>query len=154
MTDITISNTTADDIAPVQQIVDATGLFPPELVPELLDPFLAGDTSELWHSARIGEDLVGFCYTVPEMLAEGAWNIAAIAVDPSHQGSGIGKALLRDVEQGLRDRAQRLILVDTSSTEDFARTRDFYLKNGYEEEARIRDFWSGGDDKVMFRKAL
>lgn len=154
MTDITIYQTTADDIAPIQQIVEATGLFPPELVPDLLDPFIAGETSEFWRSAQIGEGVVGFCYTVPEMLAEGAWNIAAIAAAPAHQGAGIGAALLADVEKGLRDQAQRLILVDTSSTEDFARTRDFYLKNGYEEEARIRDFWSAGDDKVVFRKAL
>ena len=96
------------------------------------------------------EKVVGHLYAFQK---DGMY-VDRLHVDPDMKGLGIGKALLRDVEQGLRDRAQRLILVDTSSTEDFARTRDFYLKNGYEEEARIRDFWSGGDDKVMFRKAL
>ncbi|MEM6588356.1 MAG: GNAT family N-acetyltransferase [Pseudomonadota bacterium] len=154
MTDITISDSTAEDIARIQQIVEETGLFPPELVPDLMDPFLDSETSEFWRSAKVGHVLVGFCYTVPEMLAEGAWNIAAIAVDSSNQGAGIGAAMLADVEEGLRGRSQRLVLVDTSSTEDFARTRDFYVKNGFDEEARIRDFWSDGDDKVVFRKAL
>ena len=46
------------------------------------------------------------------------------------------------------------MIVDTSGTDDFAMTRKFYSQNGYEEEARIRDFWADGDDKVIFRKAL
>lgn len=48
----------------------------------------------------------------------------------------------------------RILLADTSGTEDFAATRGFYAAKGYTEEARIRDFWAAGDDKVTFRKAL
>ncbi|MEO0771586.1 MAG: hypothetical protein AAFZ04_00255, partial [Pseudomonadota bacterium] len=54
MTDITIAETTADDIATIQKIVSDTGLFPPDLVPDLLDPALKGDTSEFWRSAYVG----------------------------------------------------------------------------------------------------
>lgn len=28
------------------------------------------------------------------------------------------------------------------------------LQNGYDEEARIRDFYGAGDDKIIFRKSL
>ncbi|MEO1249198.1 MAG: GNAT family N-acetyltransferase, partial [Pseudomonadota bacterium] len=31
---------------------------------------------------------------------------------------------------------------------------EFYRRCGYVEEARIRDFWSAGDDKIVFWKAL
>ncbi|MEM7597277.1 MAG: GNAT family N-acetyltransferase [Pseudomonadota bacterium] len=154
MTDIDITPTAAEDIEALQAIVHATGLFPPNLVPDLLAPVFAGETSEFWRTARMQGTVVGFCYTVPEMLAEGAWNITAIAVAEGQQGRGIGKALLGAVEDELRGRGQRLIIVDTSSTEDFTETRAFYLNAGYEEEARIRDFWALGDDKVVFRKAL
>jgi hypothetical protein len=34
------------------------------------------------------------------------------------------------------------------------KTRAFYLKCGYDLEARIRDYYTEGDDKVTFRKAL
>jgi hypothetical protein len=46
------------------------------------------------------------------------------------------------------------LIADTSGTDDFAPTRAFYRKNGYAEEARIRDFWAKGDDKVVFWTAL
>ena len=29
-----------------------------------------------------------------------------------------------------------------------------YFKNGYDEEARIREFYQAGEDKVVFRKML
>jgi RimJ/RimL family protein N-acetyltransferase len=47
-----------------------------------------------------------------------------------------------------------MLLVETSGLPDFERTRTFYAKCGYEEEARIRDFYAVNDDKVVFRKVL
>jgi ribosomal protein S18 acetylase RimI-like enzyme len=36
----------------------------------------------------------------------------------------------------------------------FERPRAFYRKNGYIEEARIREFYEAGADKVVFWKHL
>jgi hypothetical protein len=47
-----------------------------------------------------------------------------------------------------------MLLVETSRLPDFDHTRKFYIKCGYEEEARIRDFYATGDDKVVFHKVL
>jgi ribosomal protein S18 acetylase RimI-like enzyme len=77
-----------------------------------------------------------------------------IAVHPDLQGQGRGKVLLRYVETALRASGQRLLLIETSGLPRYDRTRAFYAKCGFEEEARIRDFWAAGDDKVVFRKAL
>ena len=46
------------------------------------------------------------------------------------------------------------MLVETSALPQYDRTRAFYVKCGYEEEARIRDYWAADDDLVVFRKAL
>ena len=62
--------------------------------------------------------------------------------------------MLRRVEEDLRARGGRLLLVETSSLPQYDRTRAFYVKCGYEEEARVRDYWAVGDDLVVFRKAL
>ena len=62
--------------------------------------------------------------------------------------------MLHHVEQTLTERGERVLLVETSGTDALERTRTFYLKNGYDEEARIREYYRAGDDKVIYRKAL
>jgi hypothetical protein len=62
--------------------------------------------------------------------------------------------LVKAAEQHLKDKGQRILIVETSGTDAFALTRKFYAQSGYDEEARIRDFWAPADDKVIFRKAL
>jgi hypothetical protein len=54
----------------------------------------------------------------------------------------------------LRARGERVLLIETSGLGSFARTGVFYRKQGYDEEARIREFYGAGDDKIIFRKAL
>jgi ribosomal protein S18 acetylase RimI-like enzyme len=77
-----------------------------------------------------------------------------IAVHPDRQRQGRGEALVRHVERAVADRGGRLLLVETSGPASFERTRAFYRRCGYEEEARIREFYKAGDDKIVFRKLL
>ena len=149
-----ITSTTKDDIPALQIVLDRTDLFPGHMLPEMLAPALTGETEAFWLTCHVDGSPVGFCYTVPEDLTEGTWNMLALAVHPDFQGSGLGTALVQAAERRLRSNGQRILLVDTSSTDDFALTRQFYARNGYEEEARIRDFWSAGDHKVIFRKSI
>ena len=97
---------------------------------------------------------VAVAYYAPERMTEGTWNLYLIAVHPQHQGKGRGSALLRQVEAALAERGERVLLVETSGLPEFDRTRAFYRSNGYNEEARIRDFHQAGEDKVIFRKVL
>lgn len=149
-----IKATSPDDIAGLQTVLDGTELFPSEMLPDMLAPSLAGETEAFWLTCHNDKEAVGFCYTAPEELTDGTWNMLALAVRPDHQGNGFGASLVAAAEQHLKQTGQRILIVDTSSTDDFALTRKFYAQNGYEEEARIRDFWAKGDDKVIFRKAL
>lgn len=154
MTKPIIKATSRDDIPALQEVLNATGLFPSEMLPELLAPSIAGETEAFWLTCHVGGKAVGLCYTAPEQLAEGAWNMLALAVHPDLQGKRLGTALVEAAEQHLIGKKQRIVIVDTSGTDAFARTRKFYAQNGYEQEARIRDFWADGDDKVTFRKSL
>ena len=47
-----------------------------------------------------------------------------------------------------------MLIVETSSTAQYIGARRFYQARGFIEEARIRDFYGPGDDKVVFWKAL
>lgn len=78
----------------------------------------------------------------------------AIAVLPDGQRQGAGAAICQHLERLLGPMGHRVLLADTSGTDDFAATRAFYRKNGFTEEARIRDFWAAGDHKVTFCKSL
>ncbi|MCR9163896.1 MAG: hypothetical protein ACE37F_22405 [Nannocystaceae bacterium] len=47
------------------------------------------------------------------------------------------------------DALARTLIVETSSTEQYASTRAFYASRGFAEEARIRQFYGPTDDKVV-----
>ncbi|MFK7791187.1 MAG: N-acetyltransferase family protein [Devosiaceae bacterium] len=150
-----IRPTKSDDVSALQLVLKGTDLFPPEMLPDMLSGFLSVDDSEdQWLTCEQDRKAIGFCYAVPEQLAEGTWNMLAIAVHPEQQRSGAGKAIVAQLESDLRSQGQRILIADTSGTDGFANTREFYRKSGYTEEARIRDFWAKGDDKVVFWKAL
>jgi ribosomal protein S18 acetylase RimI-like enzyme len=78
----------------------------------------------------------------------------AIAVHPGFQGQKIGAGLARATEDALRRDGHRVLIVETSGTDTFTQTRAFYTQNGYDLEARIRNFWDENDDKAIFRKRL
>jgi ribosomal protein S18 acetylase RimI-like enzyme len=61
---------------------------------------------------------------------------------------------LRHVEQLLAARGGRLLLAETSGQPEFAGARSFYQRCGYETEGEIRDFYTDGDHKIIFRKVL
>ena len=147
--------TQAADIPALQSILTQTDLFPADMLPNMIMGFLSGgDTDDLWITCEFESTPVGFCYAAPEQLADGTWNMLAIAIDPKHQASGCGSALTHHLENTLKSNRQRILIVDTSGTDAFQQTRAFYAKNGYTEEARIRDYWAPGDDKVIFWKSL
>jgi ribosomal protein S18 acetylase RimI-like enzyme len=150
----TIRATTAADQPGLKAVIDAIGLFPSEMLDGMLAPYLARDFSEgFWLTLDEGGP-VGVAYCGPERMAPGAWNLWLIAVHPDRQRRGHGTALLREVERALAMRGERILLIETSGLPEFAPTRAFYGTCGFTEEARIRDFYQDGEDKVVFRKAL
>ena len=154
MTKPDIEQIKEDDLAALAVIAAETELFPPELLPDLAAPALEGHSDTIWLTAHLGGQPVGFCFAETEQLADRVWNMRALAVSPAVQGRGVGTALVAALEYLLRQDAQRMVLVDTSGSDAFAQTRKFYEQSTYAIEARIRDYWTEGDDKVIYRKTL
>lgn len=154
MTHTHIRAVTQDDLPALALVVDQTGLFPGEMLPDLAASALAGEEGALFLTGLRGLRPVGFCYAVQETLADSVWNMLALGVLPEFQREGLGAQLVQGLEEALRGQSQRMIIVDTSGTDAFDAARRFYIGNGYEQEARIRDYWAEGDDKLTFRKML
>jgi ribosomal protein S18 acetylase RimI-like enzyme len=143
----------ATDLAAVAACIDSTGLFPSELLEGMVAPYLAGCAEDQWLVYEDGAAR-GVCYSVPERMTAGTWNMLLLAVHADRQGSGVGRELVRAAERHVMEREGRLVLVETSGLPEFERTRAFYLACGYEQEARIRDFYRAGEDKIVFRRLL
>ena len=153
-----IRPTTPADTAAILALAVASGLFPPDGIDELAGVLASHFDGSLGvdHAWLTDDDggPVGVAYFAPERMTSGTWNLHMIAIHPDRQGRGRGAALVRHVEGLLAGRGERLLLVDTSGLPEFDRVRAFYRRCGYAEEARVRDFYKSGDDKVTFRKAL
>jgi len=153
--------------ARIIEILEATGAFRDEEIAvalELFDeslahharaPFDAGDGVESYEFlgafSREGE-LIGYaCYgATPGTL--GTYDLYWIAVHPSAQGTGAGTRLLEDVERRIQREQARLLVVETSSRDDYEATRGFYRARGYAVAAELGNFYAPGDDRVIFTK--
>lgn len=145
---------TSTDLPAVKAVIDANELFPSEMLDEMTKPYLSGATTdEFWLTFDDGSP-IAVAYCAPERMTQGTWNLLLIAVLPDNQSQGIGAAIMAHVENMLTKRGERVLLVETSGLDAFVRTRSFYSRIGYDEEARIREFYQAGEDKVIFRKAL
>ncbi|HVG24150.1 MAG TPA: N-acetyltransferase [Thermoanaerobaculia bacterium] len=149
----------AGDRERIREILVATARFTRQEVGwamELVDLFLGGARGE--YDAHVIEDasagVQGYVLFGPTPMAEGVFDLYWIAVDPRQQGQGVGQLLLRFVENEVRRRHGRMLLIETSSKRSYAPTVRFYQRAGYREISRIKDFYRIEDDKVVFSKNL
>lgn len=150
------------DIPAIKTIAIDTAMFDVEgaaFVDDVVTGILDGPVHD--HHVVVDEaadgSVTGAAYFAPEPFSDRMWNLYFIAVHPSQQGNGVGAALLDHVEHHLRQAgpdAAQVLIVETSSTDQYTRPREFYPKQGYVEEARIRRFYGPDDDKVVYWKRL
>lgn len=156
---------TPEDSRFVTDLGVSTGMFPADdtsVTDGMMAAYFAGRRDE-GHLCLVDEtepfgggvaERVAMAYVEPVRATDGTWELLMIAVDPRHQGAGRGGALVKHVEHTLAARGQRLLLVQTSGDDGYARTRAFYVRCGYEQAARLRDYYATGIDMVLFRKGV
>jgi ribosomal protein S18 acetylase RimI-like enzyme len=120
---------------------------------ELFDAHLqSSDSGYEWLSARSDGRLTGFACFGPTPLAPGAYDLYWICTDREHQSRGVGRALFSAMETEIRKRNGRLLMIWTSSGDDYLPASKFYQSMGCELSARIRDYYKSGEDLVVFIK--
>jgi len=87
-------------------------------------------------------------------MTDGTYDLYWIAVDPRRQNTGIGRALLHEIESQLRGAHARWLIAETSASVAYENTRQFYLRSGYDTLSEIPDFYRSADGRVIFGKRL
>ncbi len=101
-----------------------------------------------------GGDVLGYACYGPRALTDRTYDLYWIAVGPNARRGGVGRGLLAATEEAVRKPGGRLLIVETSGLPEYEPTRAFYLATGYTREATLKDFYSDGDDLVIFTKRL
>jgi ribosomal protein S18 acetylase RimI-like enzyme len=154
-----IRPTTEADTPHLLELTEGTGVFKPheiEALNEVLSDYHTG-ANELGHIAVTYEDngrILGYAYYAPAAMTDRTWYLYWIAVKRDIHAKGIGSKLLHHAEKDIRQRKGRVLFIETSSLPLYELTRKFYLKHGYEITGVLRDYYSDGDDMVVFRKKL
>ncbi|MBL7706603.1 MAG: GNAT family N-acetyltransferase [Taibaiella sp.] len=155
MTDATIRKVQLQDLEGLKEVLESSELFPPEYLDDMIaDYFNSNDPADIWFTCIDNDRPVALGYCAPEKFTNGTYNLYAIAVRKELQGKGIGAKMIRYIEQVLKAKGARVLIVETSGTDDYILTRKFYDKLGYHREAVIKDFWNEGEDKIIFWKKL
>jgi ribosomal protein S18 acetylase RimI-like enzyme len=146
-----------DDIPQIEEILVATQAFTADEVSiaiELLETVIKSPLQQDYEVvvADVGDHVAGYVLFGPVPLTEGNYDLYWIAVDPNSQGGGVGRRLMKHVEEQVRQRGGRLLCLETSSQGSYLRTRKFYEQAGYVEESCIRDFYKPGDDRLTYVK--
>jgi ribosomal protein S18 acetylase RimI-like enzyme len=158
--DITIRRITRSDRASIAGLLSRVRVFDDNdrtIAIELVDVYLDNPAQEdyrFFAAFDQDDELVGYVCYGPTPLTEGTFDLYWIAVDPSLAGQGVGSRLLKRVESTLAEENGRLVVIETSSGEQYALTRQFYMKNGYAVAETIKDFYRPGEDRVTFLKYL
>lgn len=123
---------------------------------ELIDDRLAKGTDSDYEFVvdAEGDEVTGYACFGHIPLTESSFDLYWIAVSPKHQGRGVGKRLLHAAEEGVRALGGKRVYVETSSSAAYAGARAFYVALGYEEVARLPDFYRDGDGKAVFCRSL
>jgi ribosomal protein S18 acetylase RimI-like enzyme len=146
------------DRAKLHSMLIETRLFIPEEIDvamELIDIVLKDKNQKDYKIYCMVDDQdqpVGYICYGPAPMTQGTFDLYWIVVDPNFQGQGIGSKLLDFLEKVLKEMDGRMILVETSSIPEYEKTQRFYLQKGFNEVARVPDYYSPGNDRITYCK--
>jgi GNAT superfamily N-acetyltransferase len=140
-------------------LLAATPEFTPaevEVALELVDCALENPTSDDYRFvvSEHGGRVLGYACFGATPMTQGCFDLYWLVVDRANRVAGVGRELMAAVEAELRSEGARLIRVETAGLASYQAARAFYEKVGYEEAARLRDFYWPGNDLCIYTKYL
>ena len=143
----------------IKKILIATNNFNNDeikIAMELIDIYL-NDKKQKDYKIFVDSDnhiINGYVCIGPRPLTNGTYDLYWIAVNPNVQARGIGSGLVKYIEEYLKNKSARLVLIETSGKPGYEKERRFYEKNNYDKFVEIKDFYNKGDSLVIYGKYL
>jgi GNAT superfamily N-acetyltransferase len=153
------SDLRAGDRPLLEAMLRATGFFGAaeiEVALELVDERLAQGESSHYRFLVLEDagQVQGYACWGPIPGTVASADLYWIAVHPEGQGKGLGRALLDASEAWIVREGRTRIYVETSTRAQYAPTRAFYARCGYDLVAELPEFYGPGDGKAIFLKVL
>lgn len=151
---------TPGDVEAVRELVNRTAYFNDEevaIAAELVEERLAKGVESGYEFVFADDEaatLLGYACFGRIPCTTNRFDLYWIAVEPEKQGRGLGRELLRAAEQRIVALGGARVYVDTSTKPQYAATRSFYERCGYELDAALEGFYGPGDGKAIYRRIL
>jgi len=147
------------DIKSIRDIVVSTNFFydhEVEVAVELVEDRLNLGESTGYHFVFAEVDGVTAAYSCygPISMSKTCFDLYWIATHNDYRGKGIGRKLLEETYRQASKMGCKIIIAETSGLEHYSPTRAFYISNKFEMEARLKDFYDEGDDKLFYTKRI
>lgn len=141
----------------VKDIVESTGFFQDVDIPiavGLVESVLKdGEDYKFLFAEIYGRTVAYICYGLIDGTV-GGYILYWIVTHNDYRGQGIGKLLLEETHDIIKNDGGRYLLAETSSIDKHSLTRNFYESNGFTKESTIKDFYRIGEDKLFYIKLL
>lgn len=147
------------DINRVRQIVESTKFFYDheiEIAVELVAERLSVGESSGYYFVFAEVDGVTAAYSCygPITMSKTSFDLYWIATHNDYRGKGIGRKLIDETSKQAREMGCKVMIAETSGLEHYTPTRAFYMNNNFVLEARLKDFYAEGDDKLFYTKRI
>lgn len=148
-----------NDIKRIREIVESTRFFydhEVEIAVELVGERLSqGDSCGYYFVfAEVDGITVAYSCFGPITMSETSFDLYWIVTHNDFRGKGIGKKLLQETCMHAKNMGCSIMIAETSGLEHYSPTRAFYENNKFTLEARLKDFYVMGDDKLFYTKRI
>jgi GNAT superfamily N-acetyltransferase len=150
---------TADRDA-VRSLIEGTGVFKTyevDVAMELVDIALTRPEQDDYHPFVLVEDdgtVAAYACFGRNPMTKSTFDLYWLATRADRMGKGYGRKIVAFVEEEVKRRGGKLLVIETSSKESYGATQEFYLKIGCTLAATLPGYYDEGDDKLIYLKRI
>ena len=144
----------------IRELIAGTGAFKPfevDVAMELVDVALTRKEQDDYHPYVLVEDdgtVASYACFGKNPMTKATFDLYWLATRADRMGKGYGRKIVAFVEEEVKKRGGRLLIIETSSKESYGTTREFYIRIGCTLAAQLPDYYDEGDDKLIYLKKI